>query len=71
MVRYLKSVLPGSVNDQYIRGEFDRLFSYQAGYRGKLKCTLKTYSSYFVQLLKRILLDSHSFLVLLIVIFKL
>ena len=37
MVSYLSNVLPGSVNAEYIRGEFDRLFTYQAGYKGYLE----------------------------------
>lgn len=40
MVSYLSSVLPGSVYVQYIRGAFDRLFTYQAGslgYKGFLE----------------------------------
>lgn len=37
MVSYLSNVLPGSVNVEYIRGEFDRLFTYQAGYKGFLE----------------------------------
>ena len=36
MVSYLSGVLPGSVDVQYIRGELDRLFTYQAGYKGFL-----------------------------------
>ena len=36
MVSYLSSVLPGSVDVQYIRGQFDRLFS-KAGYKGFLE----------------------------------
>ena len=37
MVSYLSGVLPGSVDVQYIRGELDRLFTYQAGYKGFLE----------------------------------
>lgn len=37
MVSCLSSVLSGLVDDEYIRGEFDRLFTYQAGYKGFLE----------------------------------
>lgn len=37
MVSYLSNVLPASVDVQYIRREFDHLFTYQAGYKGYLE----------------------------------